>query len=174
MRRVNADLANDLGNLLHRTLPMIGRYRDGVIPAAVPEPKFAIPLAERAADVIDNFNQYMTDLNPRGALTEIWRLLSVANKFIDDSQPWNLYKEKRDAELNEVLWGLAETIRLVAVLTAPFMPTTSIKIFDQLGLNTNPEDIPFRDSLVWGGLTGQPKTRPGAPLFPRIELEPPK
>ena len=171
IRRVNADLANDFGNLLHRTLPMIGRYREGTIPAARPEPGKAAPLAESAAEVVFNFKEDMEALDARGALTEIWKLLAVANKFIDSTQPWNLYKEGRDNELDEVLWGLAETIRLVALMAAPFMPATAEKMFEQLGLDETPADQPYGEFLAWGKLAGSPKSRPGAPLFPRVELE---
>lgn len=171
VRRINADLANDFGNLLHRTLPMIGKYRGGIIPSAVAEPNKTTPLAESAIEVIANFKDRMEAFDMRGALTEIWRLLAVANKFIDTAQPWNLHKEGLEDELDEVLWGLAETIRLTALMTAPFMPTTADKILEQLGMDKNSADQPYADYLVWGKLTGNPKTEPGAPLFPRIELE---
>ncbi|HEB12720.1 MAG TPA: methionine--tRNA ligase [Actinobacteria bacterium] len=171
VRRMNHDLANDFGNLIHRTLPMIERYRDGRVPAAVTSRNLTSGLAADVEDTINIFSKSMADLDPRAALTQIWKMFSTANKFIDQCAPWKLKADGRDAELDEVLWGLAETIRIAALLTAPFMPTTSAKIFEQLGLDVKPEEQPYQDFLKWGGLTEQPRIKPGAPLFPRVEIE---
>jgi methionyl-tRNA synthetase len=171
VRRVNDDLANDFGNLIHRSLPMIERYRGGVIPPAPTDPRLSPDLAARAAEVIENVRGHMVDLNPRAALTEIWRLLAAANKFIDQSQPWALNKQGQDRELDEVLWALAETIRLTALLTAPFMPTTADRIFAQLGLDERASDLPYAGQLHWGKLKAGTNIRIAPPLFPRVELE---
>ena len=171
VRRMNHDLANDFGNLIHRTLPMIERYRDGQVPAAATSRDLTSGLAADVEETISVFNKSMTDLDLRAALVQIWKMLSTANKFIDQSAPWKLRAQDRDAELDEVLWGLAETIRIAALLTAPFMPTTSAKIFYQLGLDVKPHEQPYRDFLKWGELTEQPSIRPGDPLFPRVEIE---
>jgi len=171
VRRINDDLANDFGNLVHRTLPMVKRYTDGVIPGPPAEPVHTVALADEATGVIDAFNENMRDLDGREALAAVWQLLAVANKFIDSAEPWNLNKEGKTVELDEVLWGLAEIIRLVTLMTYPFMPKTGEAIFDQLGLDESPSDQPYSDWLVWGKFPGGRTIKPGAPLFPRIDLE---
>lgn len=171
VRRINDDLANDFGNLVHRSLPMINRYRDGIIPT---KPAAALEAVDtvgaRAEEIITAFHENMRDLNARDALIEVWRLLGLANKFIDSAQPWNLYKEEKTEELDGVLWALGEIIRLSALMTAPFMPSTAAAIFHELGLDIKPEDQPYAGWLSWGKFTGGCAIRPGPPLFPRIEL----
>ncbi len=169
VRRTNHDLANDFGNLIHRTLPMINRFLDGRIPAAPAKPNLTKELAAKATGAISEYKESMANLDTKSALENIWTMLAAANKFVDQSEPWNLKKEDREEELKEVLWGLAEVIRIAALLTAPFMPTTSELIFEQLGLDTKPADQPFKDFLKWGKLTEQPEIKLSAPLFPRVD-----
>ncbi len=172
VRRINDDLANDFGNLIHRTLPMVKKYRDGVVPKRPATAGRTAALAETAAGIIDEYNKNMRAENAREALIAVWRLLAAANKFIDSSQPWNLSKDGDDQGLDEVLWGLIETIRLAVLMTYPIMPATGEAAFEQLGFDESPGDKLFSDELVWGRLAGGGQTRPGSPLFPRIELEP--
>ncbi len=172
VRRVNDDLANDFGNLIHRTLPMIKKYRNGVVPERPASTERTASLAEAATGIIAEYNENMRAEKPRDALMAVWRLLAAANKFIDFSEPWNLSKAGDTAGLDEVLWGLTETIRLAVLMTYPFMPATGDAAFEQLGFDESPGDKLFGDELVWGRLEGGRQTRPGSPLFPRIELEP--
>jgi len=172
VRRINDDLANDFGNLIHRTLPMIKKYRDGVVPKRPATAARTAGLAETAAGIVDEYNENMRAENARDALIAVWRLLAAANKFIDSSEPWNLSKAEDTEGLDEVLWGLTEVIRLAVLMTYPFMPATGEAAFDQLGFDESPGDKLFGDELVWGRLEGGRQTRPGSPLFPRIELEP--
>ncbi len=169
VRRINDDLANDFGNLVHRTLPMIKKYQDGVVPEGPAKGVLSADLAGVAESVIAAFNESMSGLDGREALIQIWKLISAANKFIDTAQPWTLNKEGRQEELDEVMWALVETIRLTALMNAPFMPETSRSIFEQIGLEGDPMAQPYPEWLSWGRLAGGHRIKPGAPLFPRIE-----
>ncbi len=172
IRRVNADLANDFGNLIHRTLAMITKFHQGVVPNKPTEVGRAAGLAADATAIIDEYHQHMQGENGRDALSSIWRLLAAANKFIDVSEPWNLNKSGDTQGLGEVLWGISEVIRLTILMTYPFMPTIGEAAFDQFGFDESPADRLFSEALVWGFGVGGGRTRPGQPLFPRIELEP--
>lgn len=168
-RRLNHDLANDLGNLLNRTLPMMERYFDATIPAPPAELSLAADLKAAAEAAAGRYRELMNQLELRRTLEEIWKLAGRANKFIDEASPWTLYKEGKEPALKEVMYGLAETIRLIAQFICPFMPLTAKGIYEQLGLDNDPAASPFAVSLVWGGLPSGTKTRRAAPLFPRIE-----
>ncbi|HEX21039.1 MAG TPA: methionine--tRNA ligase, partial [Actinobacteria bacterium] len=113
--------------------------------------------------------ELMENFELRPALQEIWKLVAKANKFIDEAAPWALFKAQKDAQLREVIYDLAETIRIIAQLITPFMPATGKKIYEQLGLVADPSDIRFDSGLVWGCLRAGTKTNRAAPLFPRIE-----
>ncbi len=167
--RINHDLANDLGNLLNRTLPMIERYFDALIPERGEELALTADLISESAAIISRYHELMENFELRPALQEIWKLVAKANKFIDEAAPWALFKAQKDAQLREVIYDLAETIRIIAQLITPFMPATGKKIYEQLGLVADPSDIRFDSGLVWGYLRAGTKTNRAAPLFPRIE-----
>jgi methionyl-tRNA synthetase len=156
----NAELANDLGNLVNRTLSMIGRYRGGVIPRAAGNDLQAV-----AEPVAAAYQERMTELNYLAALEELWKLVTRANQYVEESAPWKLAKQPADAaRLDTVLYNLAEAVRFLAVGIAPVMPATAEKIRVQLGL---PVVGKFGEEFRWGRL--EPGTRLGtvAPLFPR-------
>ncbi|MCS7090458.1 MAG: methionine--tRNA ligase [Verrucomicrobiota bacterium] len=159
--RYSAELANGLGNLVHRSLSMLQRYRQGVVPSVHHE---LAPEAERTAEEVRSCLQ-QSRLQP--ALIAIWSLITRANQYVDHTAPFKLAKDPAQAtRLDQVLYNLVETVRVVAVLLWPFLPTTASRIYAQLGLETEPHRL---TTARWGGLP--PGHKVGAPqvLFPRKE-----
>lgn len=173
--RINSDLANDLGNLLQRSLGMLGKYRDGVIPPAPDNSEIgdlSREFVEASRKAVGELEEHMTALSFDRALKAIWEFIGAANKYIDSAAPWALAKEGKDGKLDAVMYTLFEAIRQVAVMINPFMPETGQKMFRQLGI-TQKKDLHTITSLEkWGGLPGGTKTFRGPALFPRIEEMP--
>lgn len=169
--RINFDLANDLGNLVNRTLAMIERYFDGIIPEPGETDEFDEDLKEMALKVPHTVEELMDNLQFSNALSEIWKLISRTNKYIDETTPWILAKdnEKKD-RLATVLYNLAESIRIISVLISPFMPNTPPKIWSQMGL-TDSNLQTWESIQTWGKLPVGTKINKGDPIFPRIEVE---
>jgi methionyl-tRNA synthetase len=166
-QRHNGDLANDLGNLLQRTLSMVGRYRGGVVPAGRPE---ASDFAQTFAGLPMTVRARILDLRFREALEEIWRVVTALNRAIDERKPWVLQKEERSAELDALLYDLCEGLRWLAVLLHPVMPERTRNMWQQLG-DPGAIDADWSSALArWGGLEAGTRTAIGASLFPRIEL----
>jgi methionyl-tRNA synthetase len=169
--RLNYDLANDLGNLLNRTVAMINKYCDGVVPAYKSKvTPFDSELSTTAANVVGKYHQAMDDMEFNVALAEIWNLVSRANKYIDETEPWVLAKdESRRAELDSVMIHLAESLRIVAILLQPVMTETPAKIFDQLGLNGAQMSL---EELRFGEFPADTKVvAKGTPIFPRLDID---
>ena len=170
VERINYDLANDLGNLLNRTVSMINQYQNGqVAPVPVAQDKFGKELQDTAASVIADYREYMDSLHFSQALDSIWKLVARANKYIDETTPWVLNKEGKIEELSHVMSNLAESLRLIAVMIEPVMTETAPKMFEQLGLNWNDEDerkLAFND-FGWNTKVVEKPT----PIFPRLKAE---
>jgi len=169
--RYASDLANDLGNLLHRLLPMIQRYRQGRLPQPCPADPELHPAAQTAAG---GWDRAVEMLDFRGGLEAIWAFLAVANRYVDQKAPWSLAKAGDNEALDRVLYSAAEAIRIAACLVSPVMPGTADEIERQLGLEDWKRTWP--QASQWGLLPGGQEIARAEPLFPRIEAtraEPP-
>ena len=180
IRRYNSDLANDLGNLLNRTLGMTKKYCDDKVPK---------PASKKSKDESDSVlkQQLKTSMNKmkdaldfsikgdiefHHALATLWDLVGATDKYIDTNAPWSLFKKGETDRLQTVLYNALDSLRLIAVLLHSFLPITAEKIWQQLGINQKKAlDKWHIDSVDWGQLPSGIQTQLGAPLFPRIELK---
>ncbi|KZK06598.1 Methionyl-tRNA synthetase [Lactococcus cremoris] len=167
--RINFDLANDLGNLLNRTVSMINKYNDGKIEATGVSTEFDASLEEVVEETISHFHKAMDKFEFNVALADVWTLISRTNKYIDETVPWVLAKSEDDkAKLNNVLYHLAENLRIAGSLLQPFMRATSGKIFEQLGMD---EESFSLENLAFGYSFTHPVVAKGEPIFPRLDVE---
>ncbi|PWF99334.1 methionine--tRNA ligase [Levilactobacillus bambusae] len=171
--RINYDLANDLGNLLNRTIAMINKYEGGEVPSFVSGvTNFDADLENTAAETITNFDHLMDTLHFSDALAEIWKLVSRTNKYIDETEPWRLAKSDVLADqqlLDAVMSHLAASLRVIATLISPVMPNAPIQIFNQLGLDA--ATISLADLKLADFPNGVHTVAKGTPIFPRLDAE---
>lgn len=173
VERFNFDLCNDLGNLLNRTIGMVNKYFEGVVPTDIIEgTEFDRQLQEFEKTQISAVENNMDTYHISNALTELWSLISRVNKYIDETAPWVLSKQGETEKLKSVMYHLVEALRKIGIMLVPFMPGTSKKILQQLGINNE-------EAMNWDSLKSEvsvilPNTKvieKGEPLFVRLDME---
>ncbi len=170
INRINSDLANGLGNLVSRTVAMADKYFGGTLPAEREEGEFDAELIAEAEGLRAKVDEFMDKTQINNALAEIFKVVSRANKYIDETAPWVLGKdESKKARLATVLYNLLETIRIVSTLLSNFMPTTMPKVWEQIGAAES--DITYENAGKFGVLPADVTVHRGEIIFPRIDVD---
>ncbi len=170
IKRINSDLANDLGNLLNRVLPLVIRYCGGKVPSPSGKTEEDGKLRERIDDLFPSLDQLMETLSFSDALSKIWEIVKGANLYIDRCAPWQLAKkEEEKARLNTVLYNSLEVLRILSILLFPFIPQSAEKMWTQLGLQEDLKLQSLEKAKIWGQLPPGVLVQKGPPLFPRIK-----
>lgn len=172
VERVNADLANDLGNLLHRTLTMVNKYFQGVVPERIEDAtEHDRKLVEKVFETIQKVESSMEELQFSVALSSIWELVRFGNRYIEVIQPWNLAKDEgKHHILGSMLYHLLEELRIISVLLQPFLTQTPAKMQAQLGID-DPSLTSWDSLKTFGALKPGIRTKKGQPIFPRLDVK---
>ncbi len=168
--RINADLANDLGNLVQRSLTMALKYLKGKHPAQGQPIEQDIQLKQFALEVVQRYEVLMKELGFHRALILVWELIGKVNKYIDTTAPWVLAKNDRD-RLETVLFHILETLKIISALIWPVMPASAEKIQEQLGLERCGEELTLEQVSRWGEIKAARPLSKGPALFPRVEMK---
>jgi methionyl-tRNA synthetase len=167
--RINGELANGLGNLVSRSIGMIKKYAGGLIPVPGPLLEPDVSIRENALRTVNEFEEYMDAIAFNKALSTLWDYIGVVNKYIDESSPWSLAKAGEKERLDTIIWVLVESIRIVAILVYPFMPSAAAEIWSLLGYRERLESVRISDAKEWG--RSNPGTSVGdvKSIFPRYD-----
>jgi methionyl-tRNA synthetase len=172
VERYNADLANGLGNLVSRVTAMVERYRDGVLPGPGPAGEAEVAVQEAAERAYADAKAALDDdLAYERALAAIWRLIGVANAYVSERKPWDLAKAGDDLALDTVLYTAAETLRVIALLTAPWLTRTAPAVWAAVGAPGELAEARLPEALTWGGLPRGARVARAPALFPRLDAE---
>lgn len=172
VQRINSDLANDLGNLLNRTIGMQKKYFDSKVVLNEVTDTFDDEIKALWEEVLVNVEKRMNEYQFSEALKEIWKFISRMNKYIDECEPWKLAKDEASRDrLSTVMYNLVEGLYKIAALISPFMPDTAQKMLNQLGLEVDAEKMKLEDIKAWGAYPVGGKLNAAEPIFPRVEFE---
>lgn len=172
IQRVNTDLANDLGNLLNRTVAMINKYHDGQLTHVGDLDDLDKDMSSMALRTAKDYEEQMEAMELNKAIRTVWAFISRTNKYIDETMPWALAKSNEEADqkrLQSVMYHLAEALRIIAILVSPILTKGAPKIWEQLGL-VGFEEASLQDAQVWGKIQDGTKVVKGDPIYPRFEI----